>query len=83
MMSLTQAIIAAVLFIAGIIIGSVWTSVRNKRKIPWAGELEYDMRRETTDAIRISSPYNMAHWYKYKQIRFTVIPLFEQHATRL
>jgi len=82
-MDLTYAIVCAVVFIAGIIIGSVWTKVRYKRKTPWAGELEYDMRRDTTDAIRISSSHNMSHWYKYKEIRFTVIPLFEQHTTRL
>ena len=78
-MSLEQAIVAAVLFITGIIIGMVLQKIRYSRKIPWAGNVVIDTRRPNGDTIGIESPKDIRHWDKYKQLRFTVIALWKDN----
>lgn len=75
-MDLEYAIVCAVVFIVGIIIGTVLTKIRYSRKIPWAGNVVIDTRRPNGDTIGIESPKNITHWHKYKEIRFTVIAMW-------
>ena len=75
-MTLEQSIVCAVVFIVGILIGSVLTKIRYSRKIPWAGNVVIDTRRPNGDTIGIESPKNITHWDRYKEIRFTVIAMW-------
>lgn len=61
----------------GVIIGIVVEKIHQNKRIPWAGNVVIDTRRPNGDTIGIESPHNVTHWHKYKQIKFTVIPLWE------
>jgi len=76
-MNLEYAIVCSVVFIAGLIIGYIFHKIRMTRKIPWAGNVVIDTRRPNGDTIGIESPKDISHWHNYKEIRFTVIPLWE------
>lgn len=77
-MDLQTAIVCAVVFIAGIIIGIVFKDIRYKHKVPWAGNVVIDTRRPNGDTISIESPKNISHWEDYKELRFTVIALWKK-----
>ena len=77
-MELQTAIVCAVVFIAGIIIGIVFKDIRYKRKVPWAGNVVIDTRRPNGDTISIESPKNISHWEDYKELRFSVIALWKK-----
>jgi len=77
-MDLQTAIVCAVVFIVGIIIGIVLKDIRYRHRVPWAGNVVIDTRRPNGDTISIESPKNISHWEDYKELRFTVIALWKK-----
>ena len=75
-MSLEYAIVCATVFIVGIIIGIIIHKIHISKKIPWAGNVVIDTRNPNGDTISIESPKNITKWDKYKEIKFTVIALW-------
>lgn len=75
-MSLEYAIVCATVFIVGIIIGIIIHKIHINKKIPWAGNVVIDTRNPNGDTISIESPKNITKWDKYKEIKFTVIALW-------
>jgi hypothetical protein len=71
-MDLEQAIVCAVVFIVGIIIGIVIEKLRTHKRAPWAGNLVMDYRINAEDHIGIESAYKVSHWHKYKYLTFSV-----------
>lgn len=76
-MELGYAIVCACVFLSGIVIGIVIKDIRFKKKVPWAGNVIIDVRRPNGDTISIESPKNITKWHKHKEIRFSVIALWE------
>lgn len=70
-------VIVAIGFIVGLLIGIIIGFKSVKRKIPWAGNVVIDTRRPNGDTIAIESPHNITHWHQYKEIRFSVIAMWE------
>ena len=77
-MDWTTVLLLSIGFITGIVFCWVWLTIRRRMKIPWAGNIIVDMRRDCEDAIRIESPRGISKWSKYKQLLFSVVVEYDK-----